>query len=153
MIKRLNDTELESMRLRLLHIIEPPIKAAGIPVERRRPGLRLLLNGIDMRIWVGYYGDQRWWRLTCGYGSDLLGFEQSISRTHELTMLAGEIDEDTGAHLVALLREPKTYRWPLFTWNNTYPGYAWSQAGWDAYQADLRARRELAERRAAKGGR
>lgn len=57
-----------------------------------------------------------------------------IVTTHELTMLAGEIDENTGRHLVELLRNPRGYRWPLFTWYESYPGYAWSRAGWDAYR-------------------
>jgi hypothetical protein len=134
------------MRREFLAIIEPAIVACGVPVKRRRPGLKLDIAGRDLRVWVGYYGDQRWWRLTCGFGSEQPGFEQMIVTTHELTMLASEIDEHTGQHLVELLRNPRGYQWPLFTWYKTYPGYAWSRAGWDAYQAALREDQERAEK-------
>ena len=147
-------TELERMRLGFLAIIEPTIAACGVPVKRRRPGLKLLINGRDLRVWVGYYRDQRWWRLTFGFGSEQPGFEQMIVTTNELTMLAGEIDERTGHHIVELLRDPKGYQWPLFASDETYPGYAWSRAGRDAFAADDQERQQrCAALLAAKGDR
>jgi len=143
MIQRLCHSELERMRLGFLRIIEPGIVACGVAVQRRRPGLKLDFAGRDLRVWVSYYRDQRWWRLTCGFGSEQSGFEQMLVTTHELTMLADEIDENTGRHVVELLRNPQGYQWPLFAWDQTYPGYAWSRAGRDAIDADTQERAAL----------
>lgn len=73
MIHRFSSTKLEQMRLGFLRIIEPGIVACGVAVQRRHPGLKLDVDGRDLRVWVGYYGDQRWWRLTCGFGSEQSG--------------------------------------------------------------------------------
>lgn len=149
MIHQFSSTEVERMRLEFLRIIESGIVACGVAVQRRRPGFKLDLDGRDIRVWLTYYRDHRWWRLVCGYGSERPGFEQTIVRTHELTMLAGEIDENTGRHVVDLLRNPQGYQWPLFAWDDTYPSYAWSRAGSESIEAAQREDRERDDRRAA----
>lgn len=132
---------LEKLRRELLNRIESQVNAAGVQTQRRRPGLRMEIDGRDMRVWLGYYRDQHWWRLTCGYGCDEPGWEHTIQRFAELTMCCEEIDVTTGSHLAGLLRSPETYRWPLFTegrWAATYPSYGWSVAGWESIQAAIK---------------
>ena len=139
---------LEKLRRELFNQIESQLNAAGIKTQRKRPGLRIEIAGKDMRVWLTYYRDQRWWRLTCGYGSNQPGFEYTITPTNELTMLFEEIDGSIGRHLVALLCDPHGYQWPLFAGYQSYPGYAWSKAGWAAIEADS----EQSAMQAAKGG-
>lgn len=142
---------LEKLRRELLNLIESQLNAAGIKTQRRRPGLRMKIAGRDMRVWLTYYYDQHWWRLTCGYGSDQPGWEYQIQRFAELTMCREEIVGTTGFHLAQLLRSPETYRWPLFTegqWRESYPSYSWSVAGWESIQIALEARKALIKREA-----
>ena len=142
---------IEKLRRELFNQIESQLNAAGIKTQRKRPGLRIEIAGKDIRVWLIYYYDQRWWRLVCGYGCNAPGWEHVIDRFAELTMCREEIVGTTGLHLANLLRSPKTYRWPLFTegqWRDTYPSYSWSVAGWDSIQAALKEREALAKKEA-----
>ena len=129
---------IEKLRMELLRGIETQLNAHGIKTSRKRPGLRMEINGKDVRVWLTCYYDQRWWRITCGYGCDHPGFEYSICRFAELTMCRDEINGTTGSHLAAFLRDPENYRWPLFIEDksrNAYPSYAWSRMGWQTIDA------------------
>ena len=105
----LPDYEMEPLRSELLRTIEKGLSAENIESRRRRPGLRVVLDGKIIHVWLGYYLDQRWWRITCGWGSDHPAFTQCINKFAELTCCIEEIDDQTGVHLARLLRDPEGY--------------------------------------------
>ena len=146
----LPDYEMERLRSQLLHTIEKGLSAENIESRRRRPGLRVALDGKIIHVWLGHYLDQRWWRLTCGWGSDHPAFTQCINKFAELTCCIEEVDDQTGVHLARLLRDPEGYFWPIFEHERTYPGYAWSVRGWETYQENRRICEAYADRRKAR---
>jgi len=142
----LPDYEMEPLRSQLLHTIEQGLSAENIESRRRRPGLRVVLDGKIIHVWLGYYLDQRWWRITCGWGSDHPAFTQSMNKFAELTCCFEELDDKAGVHLARLLRDPQGYRWPMFAHEQAYPSYAWSAQGWETYSADNEIRQAHATR-------
>ena len=120
---------LEKLRRELLNRIESQVNAAGVQTQRRRPGLRMEIDGRDMRVWLSYYRDQHWWRLTCGYGCDEPGWEHTIAAFRRADDARCEEIDVTHrfASLPACFARLKRYRWPLFAegrWAATYPSYA-----------------------------
>jgi len=140
---------MDRLRSELLRGIEKGLAAENIEFRRRRPGLRVVLEGKIIHVWFGYYLDQRWWRITCGWGSDHPAFTQSMNKFAELSCGIEEINDQTGVHLAHLLRDPEDHIWPMFEHEQTYPSYAWSVRGWEAYQANQRICEERAARRNA----
>ena len=141
---------MDRLRSELLRVIEKGLDAENIEFRRRRPGLRVVLDGKIIHVWLGYYLDQRWWRIICGWGSDHPAFTQSMNKFAELTCCFEEMDDQTGGHLARLLRDPQGYRWTLFENEQAYPNYAWSAQGWETYSVDNEVRLAHASRRKAR---
>jgi len=146
----LPDHEMERLRSQLLQKLEKGLSTENIESRRRRPGLRIVIDGKIIHVWLGYYLDQRWWRITCGWGSDHPAFTQSMNKFAELTCCFEELDNEIGVHLARLLRAPEGYRWPMFGHDQTYPNYAWSVQGWKSYCVESEIRQAYAARRKAR---
>lgn len=132
------------MRMRFLRMLQSEIEAAGTRVRRKRPGMVFEIDGRRFRLWVSYYHDERFWRITCGPGDIDNG-----GNVYELTMLAGELGPEIGANIIKFLRAPGPFRWPLFAHDSTYPSYAWSKAakaGIDQVWVEERESRKRRER-------
>ena len=120
----LADYRLEQLRGQYLRIIDQAIQSRGIRTRRRCPGMTFEFEGGPCRIWLGYYHDERFWRITCGRGD----WYANTGTNYELTMLAEEITPTTGLELLEFLHAPGMYQWPLFCHDQSYPTYAWSKA-------------------------
>ena len=109
----------EKMRLGFLRTIQLGIEAAGVRVRRKRPGLVFEMAGASFTVWVDYYHDQRFWRISAARTGGWLC---------ELTMLAEEFGSETGSTLVEFLLPAKPKQWSMFAHDPSYPHYAWSKA-------------------------
>ena len=145
---RIAEYQVERMRMRFLRSIQTGIESAGIRVKRSRPGIVFELGGYLHRLWVSYYSDERFWRISCGPGGMDDGFGP-----YELTMLAAELGPETGATVIEFLRAPRAFRWPIFAHHQSYPKYSWSEAAQEEMNrvlAETEARRRLARNRFSK---
>ena len=102
------------------------------------------IDGKPFRMWLKPYWDARFWRIYAGTGTPEF-CDCIFGQIYELTFLAEEIGPDTGPLLVETLRDPNTFRWPLFAHESAFPSYAWSKAakeGIDQVWAEEKARQQ-----------
>lgn len=139
-IETLSDSAMERLRKAHLSTIEIGLKRAGLAFRRRWPGLHVMVDGLSRRVMVAPCWDHRWWRIYCTTNPPDAAVPDALS---DLTMCASEIDERTGLHLAALLRDGR-YRWPLFEHHRDYPDYAWSKLGQSTFDEDCSTRKAWA---------
>ncbi len=139
-IETLSNSAMERLRKAHLSTIEIGLKRAGLVFRRRWPGLHVKVGELSRQVMVAPHQDHRWWRIYCSTNPPDGAVPDAPS---DLTMCASEIDERTGLHLAALLRNSH-YRWPLFEHHPCYPDYAWSKLGQSTFDEDCRARKAWA---------
>lgn len=126
-----SDRDLRKLERQLMTLLTDGLVQAGFNPRRRKYILRIEQEH-PFTLWLTSYDiDLRWWRIT--YSFDFPGVFEGNTQYGEFTMHRDEFTAGAVADLVKFLREPTTWRWPLFDHWHCYPFYAWSRMGTETY--------------------
>jgi len=126
-----SDSALLKLERQLMTLLTDGLVQAGFNPRRKKYVLRIEQEH-PLTLWLTSYDiDLRWWRIT--YSFDFPGVFDGNTQYGEFTMHRDEFTAETVADLAKFLREPTTWRWPLFDHWHCYPFYAWSRRGTETY--------------------
>jgi hypothetical protein len=143
----ISSSEAHIIEGKLVRMIRDGLADAGIPTGNRHEGL-IFIDSLQWPIGVRvscYTREVPVWRIT--FGEREHHPWPSLVNPRELTLHLSEFGTQTGVDLAHLLCD-RTWRWPLFEYEQAYPHYAWSKLAHDTYEAHRLKMAALDKRRA-----